>query len=138
MTLYALEDLRSDALGGLVAGVVAGVVAILPYMATRRHENRVDKRDMATILHSEVSRIARGHNEENTRRKKPSTLVYEGLLSSGNIKFFSVEMQEDLNSLYYGFADHPLSVDGLRASIVTEREEIINCNSKRRHFLVPC
>lgn len=58
-------------------------------------------------------------------------------MSSGSIKFFSVEMQEDLSSLYYGFADHPLSVDGLRASMVTERE-IINCNSKRRHFLVPC
>ena len=139
MTLYALEDLWSDALGGLVAGVVAGAVAILIYLATRRHENRVNKRDVATILKGEISRIALRHNEANTRRKKPSTRVYEGLLSSGSIKFFSVEMQDDLDSLYGKFADHPLSIDGRPASrVVTRLEEMINCSSKRRRFFDPC
>lgn len=139
MMPYAFENLWQDVVGSLFAGAVAGAVAILLYGATKRHENRVNKRDMASILYGEISEFASDYGNENAKSGiKPSTLIYEGLLSSGNIKFFSQDMQRELYSLYVEFDRSSLSVDETKVAKMMKRlESVIDLHSKRRYFFMP-
>ena len=139
MMPYAFENLWQDVAGSLFAGAVAAAVAILLYGATKRHENRVNKRDMAPILYGEISEFVSDYGNENAKRRiKPSTLIYEGLLSSGNIRFFSQDMQRELYSLYVEFYRSPLSVDETKVAKMMKRlEAVIDIHGKKRYFFMP-
>ena len=139
MTTYAFESLLSGAIDSLVPGAFAGFVATLLCRATKSHETRVNKSDMASILYGELSGIVRDYGNRNAKSgTKSPTRICEGLLSSGNTEFFSQDTRQDPYSLYAELDQSLLKVDGIRVAKATERlESIMEFHHKRRRLFTP-
>lgn len=98
-----LEMIVPDASRGITI-VVGG---ILLYAWRKKSKERENKRDMARILRNEINRalnivpnrdrerIASGKND-----RIPDSRIYSGLLQTGNIRFFSDEIQNELDEWY--------------------------------------
>ena len=83
----------------LAKGVVVAVVGIGLYAMQKKSQEKENKRDMARILRHEVNQtlsIMPGKEREritSARNDKfPNSRIYSGLLQTGNIRFFSDEL----------------------------------------------
>lgn len=92
-------------------GVIIGVVGILLYGVQKKSKEMENKRDMARILRNEVNRtlsIVPNRDRERIMSGKndrmPDGRIYSGLLQTGNIRFFSDAIQDELDK-WYSFID---------------------------------
>lgn len=96
---------------GLWRGIIIGVVGIFLYVWQQKSKEKENKRDMARILRNEINRtlnIVPNRDRERIISGKndrvPDSRVYSGLLQTGNIRFFSDTIQDELDE-WYSFID---------------------------------
>lgn len=120
----------------LVRGATIAVVGIGLYVLQKNSKTREDKRDMARILRHEVRRalsIVPSREREriisDRRDRIPSGKVYSGLLQTGNIRFFSDEVQDNLDEWYlyidnfkFDSIDHDAGLEVMRNLEEMERK----------------
>lgn len=130
----------SDVVSTGVGGFLAGAVAVWVY-TWRKNDEYVNRRnDMARIQANELEsnmavlymRWGRQLRRSTTPRN-PAMEIYEGLLSSGNIRYLDNELQELLAHIRHDLRVHPFNPDmDLHAQVLKRLEEIRN--SHDRHF----
>ena len=135
------DSLWNVLLDASIKGFVIALVGIGLYLWQKRSERKTNKRDMARILHTEIYQILDMiPSRENERIQSdktytfPTNTVHSGLLLTGNIRFFSSELQAKLNKWYSDLSDLEIigwDVDNL-ITIIEELEEMRHENRSYR------
>lgn len=97
------------------------VLGVIIYFSTKRYESRLMKREMAQIMCSDIGRILKIESDEIRLEISsyeipvyediaPSENLYQSLLNSENIRFFST-LQRDFEICYYQIRINPLNPD---------------------------
>lgn len=107
---------HKEIISTIFGGILTGVSAIIIYVFQKHVENKSNKHSTATILHGEVKRILDIHNiDESVQimahmpKRLPTNQIYQGLLHSGNIKYFDGNLQDKLDEMYTIFKIDSLS-----------------------------
>ena len=108
MTFILLDEVSVALLRGIVILAVGGSL----YLLQKRSEKRENRRELAKILRNEIFRtldkLSSVERDPTINKRsrilylKPDSRVYEGLLNTGNIQFFSKNLQANLNVWYGG------------------------------------
>ena len=130
-----------EILGAIVRGVVIVVAGISLYVLQKTFEKKASKRDMARILRNEIKQTLnivpnkereRTISDENNRL--PDSRIYSGLLQTGNIRFFSDNLQSKLNEWYSVIDNYWFNDDAdVGIEIIQDLEDM---EHKNRAFLM--
>lgn len=129
-------DVVSTGLGGLVAGTVA----VWVYIWRKNDEYANRRNDVARIQANEIASnmgvlcMQRGRQLKRAAAPRAPTMeIYEGLLSSGNIRYLGDDLQEMLAHIRHDLRVRPLDPDvDLHAQVLRRLDEIRG--SHDRHF----
>ncbi len=133
--------LQEDVLITIIGGVITGVSAVLVYILQKKIERYSNKYSSTSILYDEITRNT-GRYESykpitniQIIKKSPTSKIYNGLLSTGNIKYFDGDLQSDLEELYDQFEmDFDTSPDSELLKKIYTRLEKMKCYNKRYNF----
>ena len=137
---YEICLTHKELFSAIFGGMLTGISAIIIYIIQKRMETKTNKYNISTILHGEIKRIIKvakvneninSGNEQS--RRLPSMEIYQGLLSSGNIKYFSSDLQDKLDEMYTYFKEAPLNPNlNLGINIMSTLEKMIHANRNYR------
>ena len=136
-----------DIVKSLINGLVIAAVIMVAYAVQKRWEQSVAEYNVASLMLAEVIKIAgvksKTHGSDiktmvdpigvkrtgKLTNKPPTAEIYRGMLNTGNIKYFTADMQRNLAELYDRFTVMELSPDMQQClHIISDLEQI----SKRK------
>ncbi len=134
-----LEPFIGDIVSAILGGMVTASVAIFVYVLQKHHEHGINTYNTADILYNEMRRLADPILYDNSplmltqaENSPTSTKIYEGLLSSGNIKYITADnLRNELDRFYHyvhnGITHNPDY--GMHENIFLQLESIKRNNS---------
>lgn len=122
------------------AGFIAGVVAVWVYTWRKNDEYASRRNDIARIQANEIASninvlcMQKGRQIKRIAGARAPTMeVYEGLLSSGNIRYLGDELQDMLADIHHELKTRPLDLDiDLYGRVMDRLDEIRS--GRDRHF----
>lgn len=95
-----------DLLTSAIGGIAAGITAVWVYTYRKNSEYVSNRNDMAVILANEIRRNIRSYDLDHIRPmpaspydRIPSMDTYKGLVLSGNIRYFSDDVQDMMDNI---------------------------------------
>lgn len=92
-----------DFVDAFVRAILIGIVALLAYWFQKDIERRTEKRDLARIMRNEINNLIQVNHHIARNLMPPSEKAYDGLLHTGNIRYFSESMRITLGRIYENF-----------------------------------
>ena len=118
-----------------INGSLTGAFGLRIVLFQKYLERREYKYHNSLILNKEIKRIIMAADQVNifiniNRERKPGTKIYDGLLSTGNIKYFSSNLQDELDALYRNVSESYLNINkGNAIKISKELLKIMKANN---------
>lgn len=114
-----------------IGGVVAGITAVWVYAYRKNSEYVSTRNDMAIILANEIRRNLRSYTLADSRPmqryrydRSPSIDTYKGMLLSGNIRYFSDDVQDTMDKIRSSYERERSPDIRLHAEVLAELERI--------------
>ena len=127
---------HSELLSTIFGGFLTGGSAIGIFILQRHIERKANRYDTCEILLNEIRTILftilakKPDLFEKPEKILPTSEIYHGLLSSGNIKYFDADLQKKLNKFYNSFKNFPKSPDHKNGRIIVDSLEEIKKNNQ--------
>lgn len=111
--ITSFETILNNLYNPIIGGVSTGISAISVYVVQKRLEHNANRSSYASILYEEIIRNANKYYSIESitsiqiLKRTPTNHVYRGLLTTGNIKYFDNNIQNDLEDIYDQFSIDP-------------------------------